>query len=63
MARLGGVAGPSQAGGARVTMDEGPINYPQVVGHEIVGFVREVGAAVTKHQVGDRVGVGWATSV
>jgi uncharacterized zinc-type alcohol dehydrogenase-like protein len=36
----------------------GPITYPQVVGHEIVGFVREIGSEVTKHQVGDRVGVG-----
>ncbi len=36
----------------------GPIQYPQVVGHEIVGHVTEVGANVTKHQVGDRVGVG-----
>lgn len=36
----------------------GPITYPQVVGHEIVGHVTEVGSAVTKHQVGDRVGVG-----
>ncbi len=36
----------------------GPITYPQVVGHEIVGFVREIGTAVTKHQIGDRVGVG-----
>ncbi|MFC4561342.1 NAD(P)-dependent alcohol dehydrogenase [Nocardiopsis mangrovi] len=36
----------------------GPITYPQVVGHEIVGFVREVGSAVTRHRVGDRVGVG-----
>jgi uncharacterized zinc-type alcohol dehydrogenase-like protein len=36
----------------------GPITYPQVVGHEIVGHVREVGDQVTKHQVGDRVGVG-----
>jgi uncharacterized zinc-type alcohol dehydrogenase-like protein len=38
--------------------DWGPITYPQVVGHEIVGFVREVGSEVTMHQVGDRVGVG-----
>jgi uncharacterized zinc-type alcohol dehydrogenase-like protein len=38
--------------------DWGPISYPQVVGHEIVGFVREVGSAVNKHKVGDRVGVG-----
>jgi len=36
----------------------GPIQYPQVVGHEIVGHVTEVGSAVTKHKVGDRVGVG-----
>ena len=36
----------------------GPIAYPQVVGHEIVGVVTEVGADVTRHRVGDRVGVG-----
>ena len=36
----------------------GDIAYPLVVGHEIVGEVTEVGAEVTKHQVGDRVGVG-----
>lgn len=36
----------------------GSITYPQVVGHEIVGEVVEVGAEVTKHAVGDRVGVG-----
>ncbi|MBD8043876.1 NAD(P)-dependent alcohol dehydrogenase [Arthrobacter sp. Sa2BUA2] len=36
----------------------GPIAYPQVVGHEIVGTVAEVGAEVTSHKVGDRVGVG-----
>jgi len=36
----------------------GAITYPQVVGHEIVGEVVEVGADVTKHAVGDRVGVG-----
>ena len=36
----------------------GPIAYPQVVGHEIVGTVAEVGAEVTAHKVGDRVGVG-----
>lgn len=38
--------------------DWGVITYPQVVGHEIVGFVTEVGADVTLHRVGDRVGVG-----
>ncbi|MCQ1957521.1 NAD(P)-dependent alcohol dehydrogenase [Arthrobacter sp. zg-Y826] len=36
----------------------GPIAYPQVVGHEIVGTVAEVGTDVTTHKVGDRVGVG-----
>jgi len=36
----------------------GPIAYPQVVGHEIVGIVTEVGSDVTLHNVGDRVGVG-----
>jgi len=36
----------------------GEIAYPLTPGHEIVGFVREMGSAVTKHQIGDRVGVG-----
>ena len=36
----------------------GEIAYPQVVGHEIVGEVVEVGSEVSKHAVGDRVGVG-----
>ncbi|RZS90926.1 putative zinc-type alcohol dehydrogenase-like protein [Motilibacter rhizosphaerae] len=36
----------------------GPVTYPIVVGHEIAGVVEEVGSAVTKHAVGDRVGVG-----
>ncbi|MFS0735019.1 NAD(P)-dependent alcohol dehydrogenase [Microbacterium sp. 1P10UB] len=36
----------------------GEIVYPQVVGHEIVGTVAEVGSEVTLHAVGDRVGVG-----
>lgn len=32
--------------------------YPVVPGHEIIGRVREVGAAVTRFQAGDHVGVG-----
>jgi uncharacterized zinc-type alcohol dehydrogenase-like protein len=32
--------------------------YPMVPGHEIVGRVRQVGAAVARWKVGDRVGVG-----
>ena len=38
--------------------DWGSIAYPLVVGHEIVGRVAEVGSAVTRHRVGDTVGVG-----
>jgi uncharacterized zinc-type alcohol dehydrogenase-like protein len=36
----------------------GEIEYPIVVGHEIAGIVTEVGPDVTKHAIGDRVGVG-----
>ncbi|MCM3716464.1 NAD(P)-dependent alcohol dehydrogenase [Alkalihalobacillus oceani] len=36
----------------------GPVQYPLVPGHEIAGIVTAVGAGVTKHKVGDRVGVG-----
>ncbi|GIH80069.1 dehydrogenase [Planobispora longispora] len=41
-----------------VNGDWGPQPYPLVPGHEIVGIVAEVGADVTAHRVGDRVGVG-----
>ncbi len=36
----------------------GPITYPQVPGHEIVGRVVSTGTEVTRHTVGDLVGVG-----
>jgi uncharacterized zinc-type alcohol dehydrogenase-like protein len=36
----------------------GEMTYPLTVGHEIVGVVSEVGSAVSRHGVGDRVGVG-----
>ena len=36
----------------------GPVSYPLAPGHEIVGIVAEVGPEVTRHAVGDRVGVG-----
>lgn len=36
----------------------GPQPYPLAPGHEIVGIVKDVGSAVTKHKIGDRVGVG-----
>ncbi|MFB9315549.1 NAD(P)-dependent alcohol dehydrogenase [Nocardioides plantarum] len=41
-----------------VNGDWGPQPFPVVPGHEIVGTVSEVGAEVTTHRVGDRVGVG-----
>lgn len=36
----------------------GEAHFPLTVGHEIAGVVTEVGSAVTKFKVGDRVGVG-----
>jgi uncharacterized zinc-type alcohol dehydrogenase-like protein len=36
----------------------GEVPYPAVPGHEIAGVVARVGAEVTRHAVGDRVGVG-----
>ncbi|WP_028473638.1 NAD(P)-dependent alcohol dehydrogenase [Nocardioides alkalitolerans] len=42
----------AEMGGALAT------NFPCMPGHEIVGTVAEVGADVTRHAVGDRVGVG-----
>ncbi len=41
-----------------VNGDWGPQPFPVVPGHEIVGRVTEIGSSVTKHKVGDRVGVG-----
>lgn len=41
-----------------VNGDWGPQPFPVVPGHEIVGTITEVGSDVTRHQVGDRVGVG-----
>jgi uncharacterized zinc-type alcohol dehydrogenase-like protein len=36
----------------------GKVIFPLVPGHEIAGTVEEVGTGVTRHAVGDRVGVG-----
>ncbi|RFD26693.1 alcohol dehydrogenase [Mycobacterium uberis] len=41
-----------------VKAEWGQPNYPVVPGHEIAGVVTAIGAEVTKHKVGDRVGVG-----
>ena len=38
--------------------DWGPMHFPLVPGHEIVGHVAEIGSGVTTHKVGDLVGVG-----
>jgi alcohol/geraniol dehydrogenase (NADP+) len=37
----------------------GIVEFPFVPGHEIVGHVAEVGAAVSDVREGDRVGIGW----
>ena len=36
-----------------------PPLLPIIPGHEVVGFVEKTGGKVTKHSIGDRVGVGW----
>jgi uncharacterized zinc-type alcohol dehydrogenase-like protein len=41
-----------------VKAEWGKPNYPVVPGHEIAGVVTAVGAEVTKHKVGDHVGIG-----
>ncbi len=41
-----------------VKAEWGEPNYPVVPGHEIAGVVTAVGSEVTRHQVGDHVGVG-----
>ncbi|KJK56495.1 NAD(P)-dependent alcohol dehydrogenase [Saccharothrix sp. ST-888] len=42
----------------QVNEDWGQAHFPMVPGHEIAGIVTEVGSGVTRHAVGDRVGVG-----
>ncbi|MDT5412368.1 MAG: alcohol dehydrogenase, partial [Mycobacterium sp.] len=41
-----------------VKAEWGTPKYPIVPGHEIAGVVTAVGSEVTKHKVGDHVGVG-----
>jgi uncharacterized zinc-type alcohol dehydrogenase-like protein len=43
---------PMEFGGALAT------TFPCMPGHEIVGIVAEIGSAVARHSIGDRVGVG-----
>lgn len=33
--------------------------FPKVVGHEIIGVIREAGDAVDRARIGQRVGIGW----
>ena len=42
----------------QVREEWGSAIFPMVPGHEIAGVVSRVGSAVTRHRVGDRVGVG-----
>jgi D-arabinose 1-dehydrogenase-like Zn-dependent alcohol dehydrogenase len=42
----------------QVREEWGSATFPMVPGHEIAGIVSAVGDGVTKHKVGDRVGVG-----
>jgi propanol-preferring alcohol dehydrogenase len=39
-----------------------PSFYPVIPGHQVVGIVIKRGVHVTKHQIGNRVGVGWIFS-
>ncbi|MCL5974712.1 MAG: alcohol dehydrogenase catalytic domain-containing protein, partial [Gammaproteobacteria bacterium] len=39
--------------------DWGMSSYPVVAGHEVVGIVSQLGAAVTNLSVGQTVGLGW----
>lgn len=41
--------------------DWGMSNYPVVAGHEIVGTVRQMGAAVKGLKIGQTVGLGWTS--
>jgi propanol-preferring alcohol dehydrogenase len=57
----------STCGVCRTELDEiegrtAPSQLPIVLGHQIVGTVADRGPRATKHNVGDRVGVGWIHS-
>ncbi len=54
----------SVCGACHTDLDEAegrlkPARYPMVPGHQVVGIVAEKGKAVTKFNLGDRVGVTW----
>lgn len=39
-----------------------PPHFPMILGHQVIGRVRETGSGAEKFNVGDRVGVGWIFS-
>jgi propanol-preferring alcohol dehydrogenase len=39
-----------------------PPKFPIILGHEVVGYVEEMGNRVNKFEIGDRVGVAWIFS-
>ncbi|KAJ3125752.1 hypothetical protein HK100_010624 [Physocladia obscura] len=41
-----------------ICQEWGPLEFPAVAGQEIVGIVTNVGSGVSKHKIGDAVGVG-----
>jgi propanol-preferring alcohol dehydrogenase len=56
----------SVCGACHTDLDEAegrlPTKLPVVPGHQVVGVVSELGVGVSKHKVGDRVGVTWLYS-
>ena len=39
-----------------------PLKFPIILGHEVVGYVKDKGNRVNKFEIGDRVGVAWIYS-
>jgi len=39
-----------------------PKHFPMVPGHQVIGRVESLGSQVTRHQIGERVGVAWVFS-
>ena len=39
-----------------------PPHFPVIPGHQVVGYLKEIGKNVTIHKIGDRVGIAWIYS-